>query len=150
MEILIERIGEDLKQALKEGDEIKVSTLRFLISKINNSKIAKGKDLTDEEIIGEIAKEVKRHQESIEAYKKGNRADLVDKEGKELAILKGYLPEPLTDEELETMVDEAISLLDAKSPNDSGRVIKAVLSSASIRADGAKVAQIVKKKLAVA
>lgn len=147
MNILLEKINTDLKNALKEKDEAKVSILRFLISKINNAKIAKGSELTAEEVVGEINKEVKRHKESIEAYKKGERQDLVGKEEKELEVLKAYLPQQLNEKELSTMVDEAIRALDAKSLQDMGRVIKAIMSSASARADGAKVAEIVREKL---
>ena len=148
MNTLFEKISQDLASSLKAGDEIRVSTLRFLISKINNAKIEKGSDLTEADVLVEINKEVKRHEESINAYKRGGREDLVSKETQELEILKSYLPPPFTDEELANMVDEAIQLLDAKSASDVGRVIKAVMSSASVRADGAKVAEIAARKLA--
>ena len=147
MNTFFEKISEDLVAALKGRDEVRVSTLRYLISKVNNAKIEKGSDLTDVEILNEINKEVKRHQESIDAYRAGGRQDLVDKEESELAILRSYLPKPFSDEELDNMVDEAIQLLDAKSEEDVGRVIKAVMSSASVRANGAKVAEIAMEKI---
>src|SRR3989344_2558440 len=98
MNTFFEKISEDLVAALKGRDEVRVSTLRYLISKVNNAKIEKGSDLTDVEILNEINKEVKRHQESIDAYRAGGRQDLVDKEESELAILKSYLPKPFSDE----------------------------------------------------
>ncbi len=148
MPVLLEQLNQDLTSALKAKDEVAVSALRFLIAGLHNAKIAKLADLTDEEILVEIGKEAKRHKESIEAYDKGGRRDLVEKEMAELAILQKYLPQPLTDEELEKMVDEAIAAVGASGPEDLGKVMSTVLSSARARADGGKVAEIVKRKLA--
>jgi len=147
MSVLLEQINSDLVEAQKQKDELKVSALRFLIAGLHNAKIAKLDELTDEEILLEIGKEAKRHKESIEAFEKGGRDDLVQKEKAELAILQKYLPQPLTDEELEKMVDEAIAAVGASSAADFGRVMSTVLSSARARADGGKVAEIVKRKL---
>lgn len=142
------KLKEDLDKALKEKDELTVSTLRFALSNLHNARIAKGADLTDEEIISEISKDAKRHRESIEAYKAAGRSDLVEKETAELEVLKRYLPQQLSDEELSRMVDEAISALGAKGAADIGRVVGAVMSSAGAKADGARVAQIAQAKLA--
>lgn len=144
---MLDKINQDLAEAQKEKDALKVSTLRFLIAGLHNAKIAKLDDLTDEEILLEIGKEAKRHKESIAAFSAGGRQDLVQKEMAELAILQKYLPQPLSSEELEKMVDEAISAIGASGPADLGRVMSTVLSSARARADGAKVAEIVKRKL---
>lgn len=147
MPVLFEQLNQDLASALKAKDEVAVSALRFLIAGLHNAKIAKRDELTDEEVLLEIGKAAKRHNESIEAFEAGGRKDLVEKEMAELAILQKYLPQPLTDEELEKMVGEAIAAVGASSPADFGRVMSTVLSSARTRADGAKVAEIVKKKL---
>lgn len=147
MAVLLEQINQDLTEAQKQKDALKVSALRFLIAGIHNAKIAKGDELTDDEVLVEIGKEAKRHKESIDAFEKGNRADLVQKEKAELEILQKYLPQPLTDTEVEKMVDEAIAAVSASTPADFGRVMSTVLSSARARADGAKVAEIVKRKL---
>lgn len=144
---LLDKLSMDLTEAQKAQDAIKVATLRFLISSIHNAKIAKGRDLTDQEVEGEIAREAKRHGESIMAYETGNRDDLVSKEKAELAIIQGYLPEPLSELEIENFVDEAIAAIGAKNPADLGRIVKAVISSAGPKADGAKVAEIARRKL---
>ncbi|MBI2599120.1 GatB/YqeY domain-containing protein [Candidatus Curtissbacteria bacterium] len=148
MPVLLEQLNQDLNSALKQRDEVAVSALRFLISGLHNAKIAKGQDLTDAEIIDEIGKEAKRHKESIDAFRSGAREDLVKKEMAELAVLSKYLPQPLTETELEKIVDEAIAAVGASSAADFGRVMSTVLSSARARADGAKVAEIVRRKLA--
>lgn len=148
MAVLLARLNQDLAAAVKNRDEVTVSTLRFLLSGIHNLKIEKGADLTDEEVTDEIKKNAKKHKESIEAFRAAGRTDLVEKETAELAILTKYLPEPFSDEELGRMVDEAISALGAKEAKDIGRVVGAVMSSAGARADGARVAQIARLKLA--
>ncbi len=142
MAALLAQLNNDLIDAQKSQDVTKVSTLRFLLSQIHNAKIAKGDELNDQEVEAEILKEAKRHRESIIAYEGGNRTDLAQKEKAELSILEGYLPEPLTDEEITNFVKEAIAAVGASGPADLGRVVKAVISSAGPKADGAKVAAI--------
>lgn len=145
---LADQINQDLNSALKAKEGVAVSTLRMVISSLHNAQIAKGGDLTDDEVLAEISKDAKRHKESIFAYKSAGRADLVQKENAELEILSRYLPSVLSDEELSNMVNEAIAALEASEIGDMGRVIKAVMSSGGVRADGAKVAAIVRSKLA--
>lgn len=146
---LLEKLTQDLVEGQKARDSIRVATLRFLISGINNAKIAKGRDLNDQEVEQEIAKEGKRHIESILAYETAGRDDLVSKEKKELEIIQSYLPEPLTEGELENYVKEAIAALGATSIADLGSVIKSVMSSAGPKAEGAKVAEIAKRLLGI-
>lgn len=147
MAALLEQLNSNLLDAQKSRDAIKVGTLRFLLSQIHNVKIAKGSELSDQEVEMEIVKEVKRHRESIIAYEGGNRADLAEKEKAELAVLEKYLPEPLTDAEITNFVKEAIVAVGAKGIADVGRVIKAVISSAGAKADSAKVAETAKQIL---
>lgn len=147
MPVLLDKLNEDLNIALKQRDEIATAALRFLIAGLHNAKIAKGSDLTDSEITDEITREAKRHKESIEAFSRGQREDLVQKETAELAVIERYLPEPLTDAELENVVNEAMEAVGAKSIADFGKVMNAVLSSARTRVDGAKVAEIARRKL---
>src|SRR3989344_564592 len=147
MAALLSKLENDLIEAQKAKDLTRVSTLRFVLSQIHNAKIAKGSELDDQEVEAEIMKEAKRHRESIIAYEAGNRADLEEKEKAELAVLEGYLPTPLTDEEIENFVKEAIGAVGASGPVDMGRVVKAVMSSAGPKADGAKVAAIAQRLL---
>lgn len=142
------RISQDLNESLRQKDSTKVSILRFLISKLNNAKIAKGEELEDDEVLSEINHEVKRHLESIEAYKKGNRLDLVEKEEEELAILKSYLPSPLDDLRVAAIVDEIIGQVATDGKAEFGKVMSAVMAKVKGRADGARVAQIVKERVA--
>lgn len=145
--MLEEKIRTDLNSALKSREELKVSTLRMLLSSLNYLKIEKQTDLTDEDVISVLQKEVKKHNESIESFKKGNRQDLVDKETKELEILKTYLPAQLTQGEIEKFVAESISETGAKSQADFGLVMKSVMPKLRGRADGSLVSQLVKQKL---
>lgn len=147
MAALLDKINQDLAAAVKSRDNVTVSTLRMLLSNLHNAQIAKGSDLTDDEVLSEIVKDAKRHNESIESFTAGGRGELADREKAELAVLSKYLPEQLSDEELENMVVEAISAVGAKSVADMGRVVGAVLESAGARASGAKVAEIAKLKL---
>ena len=141
------KIQKDLEDALRQKDEVKTSTLRLAIAAVNNAKIEKGRELEGQELVGIIQKEAKKRQESIAAFKSGGRHDLAEKEEKELAILKTYLPEPISDEELLKIVDSQISEVGARDIKDLGKVMSAVLSKVKGRAEGSAVATIVKSKL---
>ena len=147
MDNLFAKIHQDLVESLKQKEEVKTSTLRLVISEVNNAKIKKGKALEDEEILEVIKKEAKKRQESIAAFKQGERADLAEKEEKELAFLKTYLPETISDEELLKIVDSQIAEVGARDMKDLGKVMSAVLSKVKGRAEGSAVASIVKSKL---
>lgn len=144
---ILAQITARLTKSLKEKDKVATSTLRFLIAGLHNVKIAKGEDLTDEEIVSEIVKEVKRHKESIEAFKKGNRQDLVEKERKELVILESYLPKQLSADEIAKVVDGEIAASGASASEDIGRIIGQVMAKVKGQADGAVVAQMVRERL---
>lgn len=146
---LYEKIQQDLKKALKEKEAIKLSTLRFLLSAIRNREIElkkRGK-LTDKEIIGVIRQQVKQRQESIEAYRTGKREDLASKEEEEMKILNTYLPQELSSEELEKIINQTIKEIKASGPTDFGKVMGQVIKKAKGRAEGKVVAELVKEKL---
>ena len=146
---LYEKIQPDLKKALKEKEAIKLSTLRFLLSAIRNREIElkkRGK-LTDKEIIGVIRQQVKQRQESIEAYRAGKREDLASKEEEEMKILNTYLPQELSPEELEKIINQTIKEVKASGPADFGKVMGQVIKKAKGRAEGKMVAELVKEKL---
>jgi len=146
--MLQEKITNDYKEAMKSKDALKVSTLSFLRAAIQNLAIEKKKEkLDDKDIIPVIKKQVKQRQDSIEQFKKGNRDDLVQKEAKELEILKTYLPEELPADELKKIIEEAIASTGASSPKDMGKVIKEVMEKVAGRADGKVVSGLVKEKL---
>ncbi len=149
--MLLEKIKNDLKQALKAKDEARVSTLRFLLSAIHNKEIAlrcaQGKNLPDEEVVEVIRQQVKLRKESIEAFKTGKRDDLVKKEQGELEILNNYLPQQISQGELTKVVEEEILETGATGPRDFGKVMGEVMAKVKGQAEGQKVAKIVKEKL---
>lgn len=149
MSNLLTKIEVDLTEALKEKDEVKISILRFLLAQIHNAQIAKGKSspLTDSEVKAEIGKEVRRHKESIEAFEKAQRVDLVEREKKELEILETYLPPSLTDDKVSQIVSEGITETGANSLSDFGKVMAHVMPKIAGRTEGATVAEIVKEML---
>jgi len=143
--MLLEKIQKDLAEALKSKKEVVVSTLRLLLSEIHNRQIEKQAELTDEDVVAVIRKGVKQRQEAIEAYQKGSRQDLADKEKQEAEILSNYLPQEITAEELEKITKEVINELGASGPADFGKVMGVVMDKVKGRIDGAKVAEVVKK-----
>jgi len=146
--MLEEKILNDYKEAMKNKDALKVSTLSFLRAQFMNLVIEKKKkSLDDIDCIAVIKKSVKQHQDSIEQFKQGNRQDLVDKETKELEILKSYLPPELAEEEIKKIIEEAVSLTGAKDIKDMGKVMKEVTAKIAGRADSKLVSELVKAKL---
>lgn len=146
--MLNKRIDEDLKNAQKEKDSVKVSTLRLLKAAMHNLSIEKRQRLKEQDIITVIRKEVKQRRDSIEKFGQGNRQDLVDKEKRELDILKGYLPKELSREELLVIIRESIAESGAKDTGDMGRVMKLVMAKAAGRSDGKTVSSLVSGELA--
>ena len=142
-----ERLSEDLKSAMKTGDTLKVSVIRLAISEMRNTEIAKGRTLTDDEVLEVLGRESKRRRESIEQFGKGGRADLVEKESAELEILAGYLPQQLSEAEVTGVVQEVISELQATSKSEKGKVMSALMPRVRGRADGKLVSQIVDRML---
>lgn len=150
--LLQDKITVDLKNAMKSGSEVRVRTLRMLASVIHNKEIenkSRGKDpiLKDEEVIDVLAREAKKRKEAIDMYQKGERNDLADKEREELEIINAYLPEKLSDGEIEKIISEAIKNLDAGGAGDFGRVMGVVMKELKGRAEGSVVLEIIKKKL---
>lgn len=144
--MISKNITELIGQALKSGDKARLETLRLLSSAFNYEKIAKQHELTEEEEIAVIRKEVKQRRDSIEAYDKAGRSDLSEKEKVELSILSEFLPPEMSDEELIKLVNEAIDQIKPSGMADMGKVIGFVKGKAP-NADGGKIAQIVKAKL---
>ncbi|MBI2022149.1 GatB/YqeY domain-containing protein [Candidatus Daviesbacteria bacterium] len=144
---MLDKIQENLKQAQLKRFEVEVLTLRLLISEINNAKIQKGSDLTEDEIVSVIQREAKKRREAIEGFRKGDREELAQKEESELKILESYLPEELSSEELTKIVEDAINDVGAKNLAEMGKVMEAVMGKVKGRADGGTVSQLVREKL---
>jgi len=136
-----------LKESLKNRDAIRLSVLRMLIASIKNKEVEKRGSLSEEEFFSLIRKSINQHNESIESFKKGNRPDLVEKEEKELEILKTFLPAPFTEEELSKEIEEAIETVEAKAQKDMGKVIKYLLERYPGRIEGKTLSTMVLKRL---
>jgi uncharacterized protein YqeY len=140
---LQKRMSDELKQAMRSGDTVKRDTLRMLISSVKNAEIAKQASLDGSDILGVISRDVKRHQESIDAFKKGNRADLVAKEEAEMAILQGYLPKQMTHDEIVAAAREVMAAVGAKGPADKGKVMQQLMPKLKGKADGKEINEVV-------
>jgi uncharacterized protein YqeY len=145
--VLQKRITDEMKSAMKSGDTVKRDTLRMLIASVNNAEIAKQSALTDADVLGVISKEVKRHVESIEAFKKGNRTDLAGKEEAEMAILQAYLPKQLSRDEIAAAAREVIAVVGAKGYGDKGKVMQQLMPKLKGKADGKDINEVVTELL---
>ena len=136
-----------MKRSMKAKDGNRVSVLRFLLSSIQNREIEKKEPLDDEEVLAEITSSAKRRRESMEAFKEGDRMDLVEKEAAELAILQEYLPEQLSPDEIKDVVQEVAQAVGATSLSDLGKVMKELMPRLRGKADGKLVNEIVREVL---
>ncbi len=144
---ILETIEHDLTQAQKEKKEVEVLTLRLIKTGLKNAEIAKRpQKLAPEDEIKVLKNEVKKHEDSIEMFTRGNRMDLVSKEKAELEIIKKYLPQEIGDEELKKIIEGAISKL-ALGPRDFGKAMGAAMKEVGTLADGNRVRQMVKEML---
>ena len=132
------RLGEDLKQAMRDRDGLRRSTIRYLLSAIHNEEIAQQKTLDDDGIVGVLGRQAQQRRDSIEAYTKANRQDLADKEKAELATILGYLPEQMSDEDITSLVQQVIDEVGAKGPQDMGTVMGKVMPQVRGRAEGCR------------
>jgi uncharacterized protein YqeY len=140
-------ITAKIAEALKAGDEIRLSTLRLLSSALNYEFIAKQHKLSEEEELVVVRREINKRNDAIEAYEKAGATDRAEKEKKEKEILEEYLPEQMSDAELEKIVDEGIKETGANSMADMGKVMGAVMPKVAGKADGGRVSALVVKKL---
>lgn len=147
---IYQKIQEDLKNALKSGDFFSSGALRYIISEIKNKEIdlrTTHEELSDEKVLGVLSKQAKQRDDSIAEFKKGGRADLVEKEEKELALIKSYMPAGLSEVEIKALVDEAISETGATSAADMGKVMRVLMPKVTGKADGASVSALVRELL---
>lgn len=145
---LKDRLNDDLKDAMRSRDTLKRNTIRLLLSAIGYEEIARKQgDLDDDAITQVLTKQAQQRRDSIEAYTKGGRADLVAQEEAELAIVTAYLPAPLSAEEIGAIVDAAIADAGASGPQDMGKVMGRVMPQVRGRADGRQVSALVNQRL---
>jgi uncharacterized protein YqeY len=144
---LKQKLTDDLKQALRGRDKVKLSVIRLTIAAINNAEIARQATLEDADIYGVIAKEIRQRRESIEAFKLGNRADLVAQEEAEMAILQGYMPQQMTREEITAEARKVIAEVGAEGIKDKGKVMPRLIALLKGRADGREINEVVTELL---
>ena len=146
---LQEKLTNDMKAAMKDGDKVKLNTIRMLRGSIRDAEIAKRSKLSSDEELQVIAGAAKKRKESAQAYREAGRTDLMETEEKEYQIISAYLPKPLSEQEVENVVEDVIKSVDAHSLKDLGRVMpEAMKRFRGQQVDGKLVQEIVRKKLA--
>ncbi len=145
---LKEQLANDLKDAIRQRDEARKIAIRLTLTAIKTSEVEKGSELDDAAVLTQIAKQVKQRRESIDAYKKAERQDLVAQEESELAVLQVYLPKQLSREELTRAAREVIAEVDAGGPGDKGKVMSVLIKRLAGRAEGREINEVVTEILA--
>ncbi len=144
---LQEQLMNDLKEAMKAKDKVRLETIRGLRAQLKNAEIDKGRPLTEEEEIQVLMSAVKKRKESIEQFRAVNRPERAAEEEQELKIIQQYLPEQMSEEEITQLVERVIQEVGASSPRDMGKVMGKIMPQVKGRADGKIVQSIVRKKL---
>ena len=144
---LKQRIDQDSKEALKTKDSLRLNVLRMIRSDIRYKEIEKRSELSDDDVISVLSSSIKKRKDSIEQFEKGGRDDLASKEKMELEVISKYMPDQLTDEELNKIITQAIKDVDAAGPPDLGKVMKQIMPNVRGRADGKKVKLLVSSRL---
>ena len=145
---LKETLTNDLRNAMRQRDNVKRDTIRLLLSAIGYEEKAQRTDaLEDDTVMQVLSKQAQQRRESIEAYQKGNRPDLVAKEEAELVIVSEYLPQPLSADEIQVIVHSAIAEVNATGPQDMGKVMGKIMPQVRARADGKQVSTLVSQTL---
>lgn len=144
---LEERLVDEMKQAMKSNDKLRLSTIRMIRTAVKNKEIEQRKKIDDDGIVRVILGMVRKAEESIEQFKLGGRMDLVEKEKKEVETLKFFLPLPLSQEEILRIIDQGIEETQASSLRDLGKVMKFVMPKLEGKADGKMINQLVKERL---
>lgn len=144
---LKEQLSDDLKDAMRQGDALRRTTIRFVLSAIHNDEIARQKDLDEDGVIQVLTKQAQQRRDSIEAFQDANRQDLVDKEQAELEIIAAYLPERMTEDEVREVVRQVLSDSGASGPQDMSKVMGRLMPKVRGRADGKMVSTMVNEML---
>ena len=144
-----EILNNDLKQAMRGGDNLRRLVIRLVLSAIQNAEIAKQAAVEDNDILSIIAKEVRQRQESIDAFKQGNRQDLVSQEEAEMAVLQAYLPKQMTRDEVVAEARRIIEEVGAQAPGDKGKVMPKLIAELKGRADGREINAVVTELLSL-
>ena len=142
-----EKLQKDMIEAMKEHNKKKIDVIKLLKGAIQMEEINSKKELTDEEILNIIVKQVKMRKDAISDFEKASRTDLIDAYNEEIDVLNDYLPKQLTEEEINEIIDEAFHAVNPTSPSDMGKIMKEVSPKLKARADMGLVSKIIKDKL---
>jgi uncharacterized protein YqeY len=141
------KFNDLLHESMRNHDEIARDTMRMVLTSLKLAEVEKKQELDDTAVLALVQKEIKSRHESIEDFKKGNRADLVEKSEKEIKVLEQFLPKQLTDDELKGIVKEAVKEVDAQNPADMGKVMKIVIPRVQGKASSDRISGLVKQLL---
>lgn len=144
---VLDRLNEDMKAAMKNKEKDKLTVIRSLRSAVQNEAINKQKELTDEDVLTVLTRELKQRKDSLQEFEKADREDLVEKTKREIEIVQHYLPEQLSEEDIRELVSETIQEVGASSKADMGKVMSAIMPKVKGRADGKIVNKIVQETL---
>lgn len=144
---LKEKLQEDLKSSMKNKDKVKKSVVTLIRAAIKQHEVDNRVELADDAIIDIISKQLKQRKDSLAEFVKANRDDLVEETKSEIQVLEGYLPQQLSEEELEKIIIETIAEVGATSMKDMGKIMAAIKPKTAGRADGRKINELVKKNL---
>ncbi len=146
---LKERLRTDLTASMRARDELRTATIRMVLTAVTTAEVAgtEARELSDDDVLAVLTKEAKKRREAADAFREAGRTDRAEREEAEAGVVAEYLPAPLTDGELESLVDAAVDETGAESPRDMGKVMKALQPRVVNRADGAAVAAAVKARL---
>jgi len=145
---LRDRIQTELTAAMRSGDALRRDTLRMVQSNLYNAEKAARREYGDEEVVGLLSREVKTRRESVAAYRGAGREELAAKEEAEIGVISGFLPQPLSEDEIGALVDEAVTATGASSARDLGKVMGWLSARTRGRADGRRVSELVARRLA--
>lgn len=144
---MVEKLKKDMIEAMKAKDKDRLTVIRMVKAALDQARIDKKVEITDDLLIDVVNKQIKMRNDGIEEFKKANRQDLVDKTTSEIEILKNYLPEQLSAEDVEKIIEEAIKKVEATTQKDMGKVMKEVTPSLKSRTDMKAVSELIKNKL---
>jgi len=148
MSTIKQRITDDMKNAMRNKDKDRLATIRLAMAAFKQIEVDERKELTDQDVLTILDKMVKQRRESIKQYQAGNREDLAEKEQAEIAVLQDYLPQPLSEAEITTLIEEAMQATGASSMQEMGKVMGQLKPKLQGRADMGAVSQLIKQKLA--
>ncbi|BAB05074.1 GatB/YqeY domain-containing protein [Halalkalibacterium halodurans] len=144
---LLDRLNQDMKEAMKNKEKEKLSVIRMVKSSLQNEQIKFGRDLTEDDQLTVLNRELKQRKDSLQEFEKANREDLVEKLRNEISILEHYMPEQLSEDELLAIVNETIAEVGASSKADMGKVMGAIMPKVKGKADGGLVNRLVQQQL---